>query len=167
MKAYAIVKFKEHPQPNSAGAQKGDIIDILPIYDGNVTIGTKDLDFFIPIVVDMKIPCGDGNKEAAGTFTFNSRGPEFRCGECKFNDIDLCERIKHLKAEWGGGDIDHPPTVVRKRMYKIDIETVIPKATLDTAKSVDKTEVAKASIITWSKTNEQPLSIVTLKDSIT
>ncbi len=160
MKAYVLIRIKQGtPEITKAG----DIIEIYPITGNDNDMGTDTRNDFLPLVMNIAIPCGDGAIDAAGKWGINKRGPTFQCGSCKYNDPDLCERIKYLKAEWGGGTLETPPKVVRKRMHYIDRSGFTTSQFESFITKVDKTEVEKSAMMAFAKANEMPKSIIRLK----
>lgn len=104
MKVYVYIKIKENKNPQ--GTTKGDIIYVYPMVEDQ---GKLTLDNFIPVVMDLKIPCGeDFNKQV------------YDCSKCKENDWETCDVIKYQRAKWTAGDIDNPPKTEKARRYSID-----------------------------------------------
>lgn len=163
-KAYVFIKTRTHPQPDGPGAQQGDVIEILPI-DNRCVSGKKVFQSFLPVVVkDLKIPCGDGVQGAAGPWAYTDDGPAYSCGKCPYNDLADCDKVKYLKAIWTGGDILNPPTVIKKRMYKVNVTTVtalFPVASI--VFKTNKTDQEILAVKTFIVSNEKPKTIVELK----
>jgi len=163
-KAYVFIKTRTHPQPDGLGAQQGDVIEILPV-DSRCVSGKKVFQSFFPVVVnDLKIPCGDGVKDAAGLWAYTDDGPEYSCGKCPHNDIDACNKVKYLKGAWIGGDIVNPPTLLKKRMYKVNLTTLTALSPVaSVVLKTDKTDLEITTVKTFVANNEKPKTIIELK----
>jgi hypothetical protein len=162
MKVYLLVNSHGHPDPHSSGGQLGDVTEILPITEKDSDIGILTLKYFFPIIKDLKIPCGDGEKDASGTFTLSPKGIGWNCNTCKFNDADLCERIKYLRSEFDQGTIENPPRLLRKRIHMVDLGGILSPSDMATATKVNKTKQDEEEIMDWAKRSDA-LSIAILK----
>lgn len=150
MKAYVYAKHRTHPQPNSQGMQRGDVCYIYPInpsvgHQGNLTLRT-----YVPIVIDLNIPCGQG--EVAG---MNWNSLTFRCPKCPKNDPLSCDVNKYRKGKWSAGDIKDPPKLIKKRIYKIDIDSFLSEDSKVLVERELKNDTEKALVYANSKKNEQ------------
>ena len=145
MKVYAWIKIAEHPQPGGPGAQKGDIVYFYPI---GVPQGKETLNHYVPVVVDLKVPCGEN-------FIFTAR-----CNRCKFSTPDLCDIRKYRSGVWSQGTLEKPPTLLKKRRYQIDRSMFISGDTETTVLKKDKTEQEKALLLTQANNNEQLPSVI-------
>lgn len=168
MIAYLIVNShgSKTDTANSRG-QYGDIVEIYPITGNDFDIGTETLNHFVLMKMDLKIPCGDGMEDAAGTFTIGKRGPEFKCGQCRYNDIDLCERTKYLKGEWSGGSIEKPPVLIRKKLHKIDLDSLLPEnIKVIVSAGTSKSSSQKETLLSYGKTQLFSKSEVIQKEAL-
>jgi len=138
MKVYAYI--------NIADKLKGDIIYIYPMVEDQ---GKLTLNKFIPVVIDLNIPCGDA---------FNKL--EYNCVRCKDNDWETCDKIKYERAVWSAGDILNPPKVIKRRRYMIDRTEFISGESELLITKADKTEQEKLTIITNAKNNEQLKTVI-------
>lgn len=148
MKVLAFIKIRKHPQPDSGGAQAGDIISFHPVDEPR---SEEELKFYLPILVDINIPCGEKYDKG------------LKCVNCEFNDPDLCDNIKYTRGIWGEGSLLTPPKPITKRKYKIDRTKFISGATDETVLKWDKTEVERQTILSDSLAHEQPKSVIELK----
>ena len=139
MKVYAFVKIRRHPDPLGAGAQYGDVISFHRI---ETKRSEEELKFFLPVLVDINIPCGD--KYDRGN----------NCAICKECEPELCDVIKYCRSEWTAGDILNQPKILKKRRYKMDIDSLIPTEFLAVVEKEDKTTEDQALIITTAITTE-------------
>jgi len=152
MQVYALSKIHEHPDTKGSGAQKGDISTFKPL---NYEFSKEELRFFLPVVVDLIIPCRNA--------FMNPKHKDFvKCGSCPNYDNDLCDNAKYCRAVWSAGNVLNPPKIIRKRKYNInrDIlgltagqEALIVKA--------DKTVAEIEQVISDSKTNVQLKEVIT------
>ena len=113
MKVYAFVKIKHHPQePDGQGAHYGDIVSFHRV---ETKRSQEELKFFLPVLVDINIPCGDKyDREMNG-----------KCGGCKFNDPEECDVQKYARGKWSEGSLFEPPKLIKRARYKIDLSEVI------------------------------------------
>ena len=91
--------------------------------------------------MELKIPCNDDKSDL------------FPCGKCKYNDWELCDRIKYLRNNWTTGDIFTEPKPTDYR-YKINFESFISKDSVDLFK-VGMSETTKDTIIANAINNER------------
>lgn len=142
MKLCALVKIKPHPDPDGPGAQYGDVVTI---ERADRKFSDKELKYFLPVPVDLNPPCGDNYMKVDG----GKYVPEWDCANCKDNDPALCDVQKFIRGEWSDGDVLNPPELIRKRRYKISLDSVVEKSVLDTAKVSEKQETNRLTIETW------------------
>lgn len=166
--AYVFLKTKGAAQGTDTNATMlGDIVTILPVHptDWRKSIGGKDLNFFLPIIVnDLNIPCGDGVADAAGTFTIGARGIEFECIRCPYNDMDDCDLIKYSKATWTAGDVLNPPKIAKARWHWIDIASLgLSNPIKNLLSNTNKTAQQMEQIMTYISTRPKSKSLVIAK----
>lgn len=143
MKLCALVKIRQHPQPDGLGAQYGDVICF---ERSDRKFSDDEMKYFIAVPIDVNVPCGDNYKKVVnGQYV-----KEWNCSKCKNNDPELCEVQKYCRGEWTEGDIFTPPRLAKKFRYKISLDTVIEKSILDTAKTSEKIEEDKTALEAWA-----------------
>jgi len=137
MKVFAFVKIRTNKAPQ--GATRGCVISF---HRTESPRSEEELKFFLPVLVDINIPCGDkydrGNK----------------CGSCKYNDPQECDVQKYGRAIWTSGDILNPPRVAKKRRYKIDIDSFLSPDSLAVIDKLEKTKEERDMIISNALKNE-------------
>lgn len=146
MKVFAWIKFKKHPQPDSSGMQEGDICYFYPMVEDQ---GRLTMDTYLPVVVDLNIPCGKVFQEL-----------KHNCTKCKFNNPESCEVINFRRGIWSPGSIDKPPKIVKKRKFFINRSAFLSPTSEALITKKDKTKEDKALIITNATNNEQPKNII-------
>ncbi len=119
----------------------GKISEVLPVWSA-IKYGKKTLDSFIPVVMELKIPCND------------SKSDLFLCGPCQWNDWELCDRIKYLRNEWTPGDVDNPPKAFRGR-YQIDYSAFISESSLAEYGKEEKTETKMNFLMLQAENNQK------------
>jgi len=151
MKVFAFVKIPKHPQPDGPGGQKGDLVFFWPIVPKD-KLGKKTLNVFLPVVVDITIPC---------SAKFGINPP---CRKCKDNDPAVCDYIKYQRPLWSTGSILDPPTMLKKFRYSIDRDKFIDGASEAVVIKTEKTEAEKETIVASALNNEQ--SVAVIKDNM-
>lgn len=151
MKVYAFIKIVHHPQePDGPGVHYGDIVSF---HRMETKRSAKELKYFLPVQVDINIPCGEKyDREMKG-----------KCGECRFNDPTLCDVQKFARASWSAGDIINPPEVVHRCRYSMPIKTLIPSDKLQLAEKSDKTETDRQTIMDYVSKNTISITAITDK----
>jgi hypothetical protein len=151
MKVYAFTKIKANPRKE--GTTTGDIIYIYPI---DVPQARLDINDFMPVLIDLNVPCGENYRLIA-----LNDAKAVPCVECQYNDIDLCDVRKYTQAVWSDGDLKTPPQVIKARRYNIDRTQFISGAESDAlVTNDDKTDQEKILSFDRANKNEQPVSIV-------
>jgi len=145
MKACAWIKFKVHPDSKSAGTTRGDIVDILPFWN-KVPPETKMMETFLPIGIDITIPC---DKD----FAYVDGKRSYDCGSCPDNDPEICDVIRYTRGYWGTGTVLDPPKLIKKRRFFVDIDSKIPAESLIVAEKTDKTEIEAELTLSAAKNN--------------
>ena len=160
MLVYAWIKIEDHPQPEGGGTQKGDIV--LFTRTDRRAYGRKTLEFFLPVVVDITVPCGDDFDN------YNTEKKAFTrlCARCEWANQDDCDVIKYTKAVWGAGDIDNAPRPIKNRKYNIDRTKFISELSEAVVVKLDKTEQEKLTILTDSANNPRPVTDIEDKEAI-
>ena len=154
MQVYAWIKHKIHPDPSTGGSTRGDLIYIYPMVRDQ---GKLTHDSFFPVVIDLKIPCGD-------RFTIGTDGKEWDCTKCRYNDLDDCDVVKYSRALWSLGDIENPPKVIKKCRYNIDIDSIL---SVDSKKIVYKTiNTREEEELIISRADNNPVTELTLHDKV-
>lgn len=152
MKVYALIKIREHPQPDGAGAQQ---FDLVTFERADRDFSEKEWQYFIPIPVDINIPCGDQfMKEMIG-----------KCGECQYNDPALCDVQKYCRGEWSEGGVEQEPTLIHKRRYKIPVNATLSQNMLKLALNQKKNAAQKGNWMDWASA-VQPLN-TNITDKVT
>lgn len=147
MKVYALCKIKVHPLGDEGGgATRGDVIQFLR---ADHKFSDSEIKHFVPILVDITIPCGDDFMRVE-----NGKYVNWNCGKCKDNDPEVCEVQKYVRALWDEGTVFEAPKVLRKFRFKLDIDSILPEATLTVVDKEEKTTEEKASILDYAAKNE-------------
>lgn len=156
MKVYVYVKHKANPQISGAGTQEGDVIFIYPIVkdQGKLTLKT-----YIPIVMELNIPCGQGQVPDMD-FTINESRSMWQCVKCPFNDVIDCDARKYTSAKWGTGDILNPPRITKARRHSVNYGLLLSDASETLVKKQNKTDLEKALVFTNAKNNQQTKAII-------
>ena len=118
MLVYVYIKHKD--SQSSSGMQPGDICYVYPI---DADQGRLTLTTYFPVVMDLNIPCGQGQVEG---MDFNTL--KFRCVGCPCNNPTECDAIKYKSANWSDGDILNPPKVRNSRRYYVSLDKVYSAA---------------------------------------
>ena len=150
MKVYAYIKIADHPQPDGTGMQKGDICYFFPM---NRPQGNLTLNAYLPVVVDLTIPCGQAFQDL-----------KFNCNKCQYNDEKLCEIQKYNKPVWSPGGLFEMPKPIKIRRYNIIRSKFISPLTEIEIVKRPKTVAAKTAILLNADAHEQQLSIIDDKD---
>jgi len=148
MKVYAFVKIRHHPQePDGPGVHYGDIVSFHRVESKR---SEEELKFFLPVLVDINIPCGD-------KYDREMRG---KCGKCKWNDPKVCDVQKYCRGEWSEGTLFEPPTLTKKRRYRLDLKSILPSDKLSLAEKEEKTEKDRLAILDYVSKNEISPSLI-------
>ena len=153
MKAYILVKIKENKNPGATTT--GDIVTVYPI---DVPQAKLDINDFLYVVVDLKIPCGDNFRAK----TVNEVG-SYRCNRCKYNDYELCDVINYTRAVWSSGSLKNKPEIIKGRRFFIDRTSFISAESDVLVINDNKSEVEKTLSFQKAQNNEQPKSVITEK----
>jgi len=129
-----MMKTREHPQPDSQGAQRGDVCLIWPM---NKAHGKAELNGFSPVVMDLNIPCGEE--------TFWNQPPP--CGTCKHNNQEDCDKNKYERGVWTEGSLFEEPRLIKKCQFRIDIDALVSAETKTLLANDEKTEEEKALVV--------------------
>jgi len=145
MKVLALVKIRYNSK--SDGTTYGDLI---ALGRTDYIRSTSELESFVPVLLDLNIPCGD--KFMKG----------HNCVTCEYNDPIDCDSVKYQRGLWTEGDIENPPTLIKKRRYIIDITKLLSEETLVLIAKHDKTEIEQATIMAnaTNPAHEQPKSVI-------
>lgn len=135
MLVYIFIKIHEHPQPDSLGSQKNDIIYIYPIVED---IGKDTLNHFLPLRIDLNIPCGQKFQKLIN-----------HCPTCQYNDPDECEVVKYTKGLWSPGDIENPPKLIKKARHYINRLSFTNQTIENLLLNKNKTEEQKDLIMSF------------------
>lgn len=152
MLACVTVKFKEHPQPDSQGAQKGDVISIRPA--DRPLPSSSEMDCFMYFFVDLDIPCD---------FRF---GHKPQCNKCPNAEPELCDFIFFKRGLWDDGDILDPPVLLKKCRYNIDFEAQLSPQSLALVTKDNKTLADRELLFQQAGNNPWLKSIITDKETL-
>jgi hypothetical protein len=152
MKALALVKYKTHSKPDTGGSTRNDIVTIVPT---TIIVGSKDLDAFVPFIIDITIPCGE-------MFNYINNIKQYNCIRCKNNNPKLCDVQKYQQGIWGGADLLTKPKLIKKCAYTIEINDHISVGTsMDLVENTEKTELEKIEV--FSRCDKYPLTSTAIK----
>lgn len=139
MKVFLLTRIKLHPdRANPNAPQVGDIVELCR---ADRTHWGNEAKIFLPVLVDINIPCGDNFKQV-------DKG--WYCGKCEYNHPDKCDCQKLIQPQesiFGDGKI------LKKRRYKVNI--VAPsyiQTIIDKYDKKSKTE--EATLLAWAKSNQ-------------
>lgn len=150
MKTYVYIRFKPHPRYNAIG----NVVEIVPMK--KEYIGTKDMDAYFIVVMDLNIPCGQGEVTEPYIMDFNER--DFSCVKCPFQNTIDCELIKYKVRIWTAGDVFKPPRPTVSK-WKIDISKFLNVSELSQVKKAGKTSVEKNAMFVLAASKEQAKTI--------
>lgn len=138
MQVYVYIKHKK--DQSESGMQPGDICYVYPMVadQGRLTLTT-----YFPVVMDLNIPCGQGQVEG---MDFNTL--KFRCVGCPCNNPTECDAIKYKSANWSDGDILNPPKVRNSRRYYVSLDEVMTTPQKDKRSKAKVYSAAKRSVQT-------------------
>lgn len=155
MKVYVFTKIKENKNPR--GTTTGDIVYIYPI---DVPQAKLDINDFLPIVMDLTIPCGENFRQIA---LQNRKATP--CHRCIYNDVDTCDVRKYTQGVWTAGTLKDQPKLKKKRRYSIDRSTFISAESETLVTNDEKTETEKELAFTRAVNNERSPMIIEDKEA--
>ncbi len=141
--------------PNNLTPSDDGVGDAVYIYPIDVPQAKLDIQDFLPIVMDLKIPCGDNFRKRVA-----DQSNATQCQKCEFRDEDLCDNIKYTVGVWGEGTLRTPPKLINKRRYKIDRSTFVSADSNDLITNTEKTEGEKIISFNRAINNPQPVSVM-------
>jgi len=147
-----MIKVKHHPDPDGMGAQFGDVVSFSR---PDHVFSEKELKYFIPIPVDINVPCGDNYMKVV-----DGGYPDWNCSTCPDNDPDVCDVQKFVRGEWSEGDVENPPMLLKKRRYRIPIDVVLNSTMLALATKDDKNIADRTVIVNFIGTTNLPKTVV-------
>ena len=146
MKVFAFSKIPDHPSKNiNEGTRKGDIASFHRL---DHKFSKMELQFFLPVVVDITIPCGDNYDKV-------------RCYNCKYNNVESCDVQKYTQPLMSYAPNPRP---LQKRMYNITREGFISGDSESLITRIDKTLTERNTIVANALKNEQPKTIMVKKE---
>jgi len=147
MLVFAFTKIPDHPSKDpNRGARKGDISSFHPL---DYEFSKEELKFFLPVVVELKIPCDEYGKQP--------------CRKCQHNNPESCDAIKYIKGLWSTGTVFQEPKLLMKRKYNIDRSKFLSADSELLITKENKTLEERNAIISNAKKNPQVAGIITEK----
>ena len=143
MQVYVYIKVQIDENITDKSFVQGDIVFIYPMV---LDQGKLTLDDVRPLVMDLKIPCGEDFK------------PVFKCKDCIHRDPESCDVMNYQRALWTSGDLFTPPKVDRKNLFYVDFSYITDLYGTDFPKNIKLIDVD--GVYKVAKTNPVSKSII-------
>lgn len=157
-KAYVYIKHKSIVS-KTEGMQKYDVAYVYPMVADQ---GKLTLDTYLPVVMDLTIPCSVGLVSGMD-WNVDVSGSMWSCSQCPYNDYLQCDVVNLTRAKWSAGDIDNPPVMLQKRIHRLDYTKFLNGTQVTSIEKEGKTEQEKTFVFNTIKNREQTKTILEVK----